>query len=88
MHVDSIAKTISVKFGGAVSGQYRLQVSSQLAGRLNCETLSLLVQTTVSKVEPSSGSIYGGSLLTITGENFSDDPLDNPVKVGDAYCLI
>jgi hypothetical protein len=35
-----------------------------------------------------SGSIYGGALVTITGENFSYDPLDNPVKIGDDYCYV
>ena len=32
--------------------------------------------------------IHGGTLVTITGENFSDDALDNPVKIGDSYCYV
>ena len=39
-------------------------------------------------MEPSSGSIYGGSLLTISGENFSTHRFDNPVKVGGEVCKI
>ena len=35
-----------------------------------------------------TGSALGGTLVTIDGINFSDDPLDNPVKVGDHYCLV
>lgn len=27
-------------------------------------------------------------MVTITGENFSDDLLDNPVKIGDDYCYV
>ena len=37
--------------------------------------------------------MYGGTVLTITGVNFSNDPLDNPVKIGNnvltsEYCLV
>jgi hypothetical protein len=32
--------------------------------------------------------MYGGTLVTITGINFSTDPLDNPVKVGSNYCYV
>ena len=88
MSVDANTKQIEVKFGGAYSGNYKLQVTSKDLGRLNCDSLHLIVQTKVTSVSPKSGSIYGGTLLTITGENFSDDPLDNPVKVGDVYCLV
>jgi hypothetical protein len=38
--------------------------------------------------QPKQGSIYGGTKITITGENFSNDPLDNPVKIGDNYCYV
>jgi len=27
-------------------------------------------------------------LITITGENFSDEAIDNPVKIGDDYCYV
>ena len=30
----------------------------------------------------------GGALLTIDGVNFSDDALDNPIKVGDHWCYV
>ena len=35
-----------------------------------------------------SGSVLGGTLVTIDGVNFSDDLYDNPVKVGDNWCLV
>jgi len=34
------------------------------------------------------GSLYGGTLVTIKGENFSNEPLDNPVKIGSHYCYV
>lgn len=42
----------------------------------------------VTSISPSTGSRYGGALVTITGENFSYDPLDNPVMIGDHYCYV
>jgi len=35
-----------------------------------------------------SGSVLGGTLMTITGTNFSPDPTEMAVKVGDSYCHI
>lgn len=35
-----------------------------------------------------TGSKYGGALVTITGENFSDVATDNPVMIGDQYCYV
>jgi len=37
---------------------------------------------------PASGSIYGGSLITITGRVFSTEATDNPVRVGSTDCLV
>jgi hypothetical protein len=42
----------------------------------------------VTSVSPLVGSFYGGTLVTIEGENFSDNPLDNPVKIGSDYCYV
>jgi len=50
--------------------------------------LQLDVHGTVTGISPLVGSKYGGALITITGENFSDDPLDNPVMIGDNYCYV
>lgn len=46
------------------------------------------VEGRITGISPLSGSYLGGTLLTIDGVNFSEDPLDNPVKVGDYYCLV
>jgi hypothetical protein len=52
------------------------------------DDLQLSVQSKIIGVSPLSGSIYGGTLVTITGENFSNEPLDNPVKIGNNYCYV
>jgi hypothetical protein len=57
-------------------------------GRIDTDLIELLVHSTVTSVSPTRGSVYGGALVTITGENFSDEPLDNPVKIGDHYCYV
>jgi hypothetical protein len=88
MSADSSAKSLTVKFPGAYSGDYRLRATSATSGRLDNTALGLAVKSEVTGVTPSEGSIYGGTLVTIDGINFSDDPMDNPVKIGDAYCLV
>lgn len=39
------------------------------------------VGSTVDSFSPQIGSIYGGTLLTINGNNWSTDRLDNPVSI-------
>jgi hypothetical protein len=89
MSVDQNAMSINVKFPGAVSGSYALSVSSNAYGRLFSDLLTLDVHSIVTSVSPTSGSIYGGTLITIIGENFSDDVITyNPVKIGSEYCYL
>ena len=35
-----------------------------------------------------TGSYLGGTLVTITGSNFSTEKTDNPVKIGSNWCDI
>jgi 4-aminobutyrate aminotransferase-like enzyme len=88
MSVDDSAKTVKVKFSGAVSNSYYIQLASTQNGRLDCDALQLAVHGSITSVSPLTGSAYGGALVTITGENFSDNPLDNPVKIGSNYCYV
>jgi len=88
MSVDDAAKTLTIKFPGAVSGSYYLQVSAAQHGRIDSDLLQLHVHGSITSVSPTGGSKYGGALVTITGENFSTDPLDNPVKIGNNYCYV
>lgn len=87
MSADDSQKSLTVKFPGAPSGSYYLVISSENYGRLDSD-FQLDVHGTMHSVTPLSGSKYGGALVTITGENFSNEPLDNPVKIGDHYCYV
>ena len=91
--MDPTAKTITVKYGGAYSGMYDIVVSNS-TGNIFCD-IQLEVIIEVLDFYPKQGSQFGGTLVTITGINFSDDPLDNPVKIGyeyisgtDHYCYV
>jgi hypothetical protein len=86
--VDSDLKTVTLKFRGSPSGDYRVLLSSGTHGRLDSENLSIKTEAYVTGVSPSSGSALGGTLVTITGENFSNDARDNAVMIGDALCLV
>ena len=88
MSVDDATKAIKVKFGGAVSGNYHISVWSKQYGKITMTNLALVVGSSVTNITPLIGSMYGGTLVTITGINFSTDPLDNPVKVGSNYCYV
>lgn len=87
MSADDSEKSLTIKFPGSPSGSYYLVISSANYGRLDSD-FQLDVHGTVHSVTPLSGSKYGGALVTITGENFSDNPLDNPVKIGANYCYV
>lgn len=88
MSVDDSEKTVTIKFPGAVSGSYYIQLTSAQHGRLDSDSLQLDVHGTVHSVSPLTGSKYGGALITITGENFSDEAQDNPVMIGENYCYV
>jgi len=84
--VDANAKTITVKFPGADSGVYNIALVAKDIGRIDKTALELTVEGRVSGVTPLTGSYLGGTLITITGVNFSNDKLDNPVKAGNYWC--
>ena len=79
--VDDDAKTITTKFGGAESGQYRVMVRHSATGIIESDGLTLDVNAYVTSYSPMKGSIYGGTLLTINGRNFGDVYTDNPVQI-------
>ena len=88
MSVDQATFTITVKFNGAVSGSYHVSVTSKINGKLSSSQLELNVGSKVTSISPKQGSRYGGTLMTITGENFGYQVTDNPVKIGDEYCYV
>lgn len=83
--VDDAAKTLTVRFNGAPSGVYDVQVEGS-EGKLQKIELTTLFE--VNSISPSAGSTLGGTKLTITGQHFGSVATDNPVKVGDQYCIV
>jgi hypothetical protein len=79
--VDDSTKTLTCMFGGAWSGLYRISVRHRDFGLLNTRGLDLTVGSNVTDYSPKQGSIYGGTLLTITGTNFGSEFTDNPVQI-------
>lgn len=74
-------KTITCMFGGAWSGEYQISIRHKEFGLLDTTGLHLTVGSNVTSYTPMVGSIYGGTLLTITGTNFGSEFTDNPVQI-------
>ena len=88
MSVDAAAKSVKVKFPGALSGVYTLNLVGKGVGRIDGTPLQLTAEAKVTAISQSSGSYLGGFSVTIDGTNFSDNKLDNPVKVGPYWCYV
>lgn len=91
LYVKSFTETnwqFVVVFPGAMSGLYWIRISHANMGRIDMYPLQLTVESKVLALSHQSGSLLGGTVLTIDGTNFSSDPLDNPVKVGDHQCNV
>ena len=92
--VDTASKTVDVMFGGAPSGLYAVSIRHGKHGLIETSGLELTVGSTVTAISPSFGSIYGGTLITITGTNFGTKKTDNPVQlsfhggVGSVDCFV
>lgn len=87
-------KKLEVMFGGAWSGEYQIDIRHKVYGLVDTRGLVFVVGSNVTSVTPNSGSIYGGTLLTISGVNFGTVKTDNPVQistlggVGSIDCLV
>ena len=81
---DKVQKTITVKYGGAYSGDYKIILESELQGAFRT-TGNFEVKFEFTDFYPKQGSKYGGQLITIEGGHFSDDPQKNPIKIGYEY---
>ena len=57
-------------------------------GNIGGATLNLTTVIAVDTISPRRGSVLGGTLVTITGNHFGNQATDNPVKVGQNYCLV
>ena len=68
-------------FGGAYSGEFQVHIRHRQYGLVDTEGMILTVGAWVTSYSPSTGSIYGGTLITIAGENFGNAITDNPVQL-------
>jgi hypothetical protein len=90
-----VDRTITVKYNGAYSGVYDLRVKSARNGNVLTSAVTFTSKIEIADFQPRQGSLYGGTLMTITGGHFSDKITDNPVKVGyefssgvNHYCYV
>jgi hypothetical protein len=81
IEVDDDAKTFVALFGGAYSGEFHISIRHAHFGLVGTEGLNLDVSASVTSFTPTAGSIYGGTLITITGNNFGNVYTDNPVQI-------
>lgn len=79
--VDDGAKTLTCLFGGAYSGEFQIHIRHSVYGLVDTEGMILDVRGAVTSFSPTTGSKYGGTLLTIEGENFGNEITDNPVQI-------
>jgi hypothetical protein len=79
--VDDAAKTITALFGGAPSGMYTVNIRHSTDGLIDAPSALFEVGASVTSVSPKTGSIFGGTVLTITGTNFGTVYTDNPVSI-------
>ena len=77
--VSSTSTQIVCKLLGAPTGTYSIYAQTS-QGYSNSQ--SFTVQTVITSVSPTSGSVAGGTLLTITGGTFSDYTQQTMVFIG------
>lgn len=91
--VDDTAKSFVAMFGGAYSGQFNVHIRHSAIGLIETG-LVLDVNSNITSYTPMTGSVYGGTLLTITGSNFGNVSTDNPVQIvtsnaiGNTDCFV
>ena len=59
-------------FGGAYSGVYSVQIRHSKFGLIDTAGLRFTVGSEVTTFSPQLGSVYGGTLISITGTNWSN----------------
>ena len=65
--------TLDVKYGGAYSGMYDIQVSHTSEGSFLTAGVEFEAKIMIESFSPTQGSKFGGTLVTITGGHFSDN---------------
>ena len=85
--MDNVTKQMKVKFNGAPSDSYVVSVKGP-TGYVGGPRLILETIIAIDTIAPMKGSVLGGTLVTITGNHYGNTATDNPVKIGDNYCLV
>ena len=62
--VDTEAKTLTIKYGGAYSGTYDFVITSIVNGNIDTWQIELTAVFEITDISPMSGSIFGGSKIT------------------------
>jgi hypothetical protein len=92
--VSSTTSSITCRLSGGMKGGYRIKVHMKGKGYsmpASGDADLFHYRTTVTSITPNSGSTNGGTVLTITGTNFSTVKNENQVVIGDGtldYCII
>lgn len=71
---------------GGLPGNFDVKVSIDGVGDVDPVTATaddFVYELVVESVSPANVAYYGGTLLTITGRNFSPDKLENLVHIGN-----
>ena len=71
--VNGTDQYMKVKFGGSDSGLYNIIVKSRSYGNFDTTGITLQTVGNVTDFYPKSGSVHGGTLITVDGYHFSDD---------------
>lgn len=84
-----------VKLSGGLTGAFKVSVVRAGYGSSTEATAGISnfkYEIVITSVSPSTAaSRNGGTIITITGRNFSPDPLDNQVYIGDEmnwFCMV
>jgi hypothetical protein len=77
--VNNDEKTLTCMFGGAWSGKFQMSIRHKDYGLVDTTGVILDVGSVVTSYSPNTGSIFGGTLLTIKGTNWGKHKTDNPV---------
>jgi hypothetical protein len=94
MRILSITDTfIQCGIPGGLPGQFQVNVNTTDGYALISPTgaNNFVYEVVITSVSPSTGSVYGGTLLTIQGRNFVADPAQSLVFIGNAlnqFCYV
>ncbi|CAF0745209.1 unnamed protein product [Adineta steineri] len=79
--------TIACNIGSIPAGTYPVVASINGIGK-TVSSASLISSATIANVAPTSGSMYGGVPITITGNGFARSASNMQITVGSSPCTI